>query len=284
MHAIKLNSQNCDAHSGYGILLQKTSYGMYDFKKAMKHYELACSVETDPNVSLFCLNYARAIWRSASKTQDYEKVLYYAEKSFKHDPKLSPGYSLAAMASYKLMNYFQCVEYNEKSFELSNNFDRHRVKTSYIASKLFVVCLSNNKNDTIIDDDVSVHNRLYDEYLESNGYLIPLDDDKIGIKHLSYFNEMEIHSNNEILKSVKDINYLIDGYVQKYTKNIYDLSVLIKIIKNYFGLPGNECIFCVDNRSRKLHIKLKKSNAIISDSNVEADLGHLYRSVIFNHS
>ena len=294
LKAILLNSQNYGAHFGYGILLQDKKYQMYNFDKALKHFEIACSVDSDPNVALFCQSYAQALWRHAQTKDDYEKVLFYAKKSISHDSNLAQSWYLASHALYSLQKYQQCVEYHEKYLTLSNNCKSARKKLKYVIAKLLLLAMSKRAINTNIakdiDDDEKLQytdvqeddhdkeennldklDKLFEDYVESNGKMLPFVDQ--SIKYLCYFNEMQVDSNNDILKTHKEIEYLVQGYVRQNTDNVYDLSELVKIIIKYFGPPGNETLF---------HVCLSPSIAN-NDQQRELQMGHLYRTIIFNH-
>ena len=283
LKAISLNDKNCDAHSGYAMLLERESFQIYNFEKAMKHYELACGVENDPNAASFCENYARSLWKRAETKEEHEKVLFYAEKTIKLNPNSDPSYLMAASALYGMQKYQQSIEYHEKLKELTNNYESWFEQSVYIIAKLFTLAEKNSRNDVHIKnfslksaDDWS---KLYQDYIESNGYFIPFKDKNSKCKYLSYFNEIEMHSNNETLKTTNKINCLVYGYVKQNTNDIYDLSSLTKIILKYFGPPGNESIFTVrlkDNAyDRDIQNKSKNRLRYL-------ERGHLYRSIVFN--
>ena len=174
----------------------------------MTHYELSCSVETDPNAPLFCVNYARMLSRHAKADEQYKTVLFYGEKAinYKQFAILDTAYFIASLASYVLKDYKKCVEYYEKEIEISNNFVRCDYFASYVAAKLYLLAQDkdvvvrdsdddnqhpptlaieygnkNNKHDNVSglvqngddhkDKETNNWDQLYDDYVESYGYL-----------------------------------------------------------------------------------------------------------------
>ena len=112
-----------------------------------------------------------------------------------------------------------------------------------------------------------------------------------NVKYLSYFDEIEVHNNNEILKTRDNINCLVYGYVKQNTEDIYDLSAVTKIIVKYFGAPANQSIFTVlrKNRGNSNYKDAFAGNMSGDNFNYEnnsnvhhLEMGHLYRSIIFN--
>ena len=278
LKAISLNEKNCDAHSGYGMLLEREAFHMYDFEKAMKHYELACGVENDPNAASFCENYAKSLWRHAQTKDDHKKVLFYAQKAIKINPNLDSSYLGAALALYRMQKYQQSIEYHEQLKEITNNYESFFTQAAYIVSKLFVLAEKKSKNNVISLKSADDWNKLYQDYIQTNRYFIPFKDKNFKFNYLSYFDEIEIHSNNEMLETIEKINCLVYGYVKRNTNDIYDLSSLTKIIVKYFGPPGNESIFTVRLKDNDDNI----GNMIMNNRLRNLECGHLYRSIVFN--
>ena len=293
--AISLNEENYDAHCGYGILLSNQSFCVYDFTKALKHHQLAClnSKEDDPHTTLFYLNYAKTLLQGEKKynyhynqySEQYKKSLFYAGKAIKLNPDnwiLAELYLIAAKALYFVEDYQQSVECHEKAIQLSNNFDRNRAPSTYIGGKLFLLANESDESSTSTSTTTSTTTKpsktetskrkdwdqLYNKYLDSSGHLMEL---KENVKYLSYFNDMMIHNNTN------DIDYLVNGYVRKNTKDMYDLSPLVTIIKKYFGPTETEYTIAVKHKLRSMIMNE-------TDTNMNVELGHLYRTVIFNIS
>ena len=121
---------------------------------------------------------------------------------------------------------------------------------------------------------------LYKDYIKSHVYYMPFNDK--NIKYLSYFDEIEIHSNNDILKTKDNINCLVYGYVKQNTKDIYDLSELTKIIIKYFGPPANQSIFNVLRQNRAKDTLVRNMSTSSHNEIHHLEMGHLYRTIIFN--
>ena len=126
--------------------------------------------------------------------------------------------------------------------------------------------------------------RLYNDHMESHARLNYMPFKNKNIKYLSYFDEIEIHSNNEMLKTKNDINCLVYGYVKQNTKDIYDLSGLIKLIVKYFGPPANQSIFTVlrKNTTGYKNVLLRNMSGHNCNDIHHLEMGHLYRTIIFN--
>ena len=152
LKSISLNNENCDAHCGYGILLEREECHLYNFKKAMKHYEIACSVDGDPNIAVFCHNYSKTLWRHAETVEEHEKVLFYAKKSIQHDPTAAGPYLVAALVYHLLQDYSKCAEYYEKAMQLPNNSDNCVLALTYIVSKLFLLIKQESNKNVAVDE------------------------------------------------------------------------------------------------------------------------------------
>ena len=297
LKAISLNDQFADAHCGYAMFIDRFRY---DNKKADKHFEIACSIENDPNIHIFCLNYCMTVYRrknrfNANKNECLNKALRYVSKGLEYKPNDAILLHWAAKILYQLNKLVDAVKYLEKAFALSNNYtfdEKKTFTTRYIITKLRLLdnqfkTKENCKCKEI--DNININN------IDQNGKEFKdKEDDDIKewetnrryngkswnkLSEISYFDEIESHRNNAILDSKDKIEKLICGYIRLNTK--YDFTMINKIVQNYFGGPCNQCIFkCIANANIGINNTHSK-NYMYTCTNSN-HLGHLSRTIIFN--
>ena len=256
--AISLNPKFADAHSGYAFLLQKSGYqGVYDLEKAYKHCEISCSIESDPNVHIFCINYCNVLLNAPNIDNSIlEKALFYAEKGLKYKENNRSLLGRAGEILFDMKKYSQCIEYYDKAFNASNAYSRAGQDTKkYIVAKKYIL-----KNKTIANINKK-------EKKEKVFAKVQRDRERMEKWKICYFDEIESHRNSSCLTTMQGVRDLVNGYIRSNSDDKYYFGMISGIVMKYFGSTRNECVFmCVANN------KIEMNN----------DSGHVYRTIVFD--
>ena len=313
LKAISLNPKCCDAHSGYGMLLQFVD----NLEKSYYHLEMSCSIETDPNISIFCQNYGGVLWSTAQTKEDYEKVIVYAKKAIKFAMKqLYRPLNLVGIAMFKLKKWKECVEYYEKAINTSNRYRINDPWVKYIVVKLYLLALkkqqqdnSQEKNDLKVNDiddvdDIDDYDEMYANYLTTNGYYIPWKYDFSGIELNSSDsnggkNIINIDSNDNINNyncnfKLEYLSYFDEIEITQNNGRLKTFDDIDKLICGFIrSQTGNSYDYNYDltrwmNKIVSKYFGPPCNQLIftsIANKNYNGDnpdLSHLYRSIIFN--
>ena len=140
LKAIELDPKFGDSHSGYAQLLRLQRYHMYDYEKATKYAEIACNIDSDPNVHVYCQNYCRILYSDAETDADYKKALHFAQKALKFSKNEVIACKIAGLSLAHLMRYQESIEYFERGFNISNAYEPRALSTTvYIGIKMYLL-------------------------------------------------------------------------------------------------------------------------------------------------